>query len=134
MAEHITSMEVYSGNASSQDLQGTAHMTLGLTSNYWEEMNVAISLTVLTYPSSNNNITGSNPAPLSSSPVSFYQCSNPNQCQEMTTIHLPPYTLLSLDNTTSALYFGSSLTKNESVSYILTFGNGQAISGQTLVQ
>lgn len=135
MAEHITNMQIYAGNASSQNLQGTAYMTLSVTSNYWDELNVTISATVLTFPvASNNNSDTTRNTPLSSNPVSFYQCSNLRQCQVITMIHLPPYSLLSLSNSTSALYFGSSLTNNETVSYVMTFSNGQSISGQTLVQ
>jgi len=114
----VLNSTLYSGNATNDSEQGTAHLDLILANGYCTSINYSFSLSLVQGLDEN----------LSTNLVPFFQCSTSTDCSQVSSVTIPPYSLLNLTGTATALYFGKPVERGEYyVIRIITMGESDSL-------
>lgn len=66
--------------------------------------------------------------------LTFYQCPSQTECGAPSDLTVAGNSVTGFSNATSAFYPLSNITSGETLNYVITFANGQSISGDLIAE
>ncbi len=119
----LMNVTLYSGTASTPSLQGTAHLDISFVNYYWQSLSVPLSVTL--------------EMPNGIEITAVYQCQTQNSCSQVSTVLLPdPYSELTLNQPSTAFYFGSAIVNGTGYRLAVSVFGGAMVAhfGTTVAQ